>query len=253
MRHAAGAIAIIAASLATSAASAWAQASVVRQNDFSVNREGSSVTVTGRSVTVETSTNAGHIVGDGQPASETRAIRPVSAITADGAFAVTVKSGPVPGLVIETDKNLLPIVKTDVSDGRLDIYADRSYSVDGRISVTVTSPNLREIRASGSNQITGEGLSGENFSISLSGANNAVLTGNVSTMTAQLNGSNRLAAQQLNAGWAVVTLSGSGTAVVDARQRIAAQISGAGTISVYGNPKERSTKVNGAGKITFVE
>ena len=253
MKHAAGAIVILTVSVAASAASAWAQASVVQQNNSSVNREGSSVTVTNRSVTVETSGNADRIVGDGQPASQTRPIGPVSAVNADGAFTVTVKNGPVPGLVVETDKNLLPIVKTDVSAGRLDIYTDRSYSVDGRIAVTVTSPNVTEIRASGSNQITGEGLSGENFSISLSGSNNAVLAGNVSNLTAQLSGANRLSAQQLNAGAAVVKLNGSGTAAVTARQRIAAEISGAGTISVSGNPKERSTEVNGAGKIRFVE
>jgi Putative auto-transporter adhesin, head GIN domain len=253
MRHAAASIVIATMLLAAGAASAWAQSSALQQNNLNANREGSSVTVTNRSVTVETTANAGYIVGDGQPASQTRAIGPVSAISADGAFAVTVKSGPVPGLVIETDKNLLPIVKTDVSNGSLAIYTDRSYSVDGRIAVTVTSPNLSEIKASGSNQITGERLSGENFSMSLSGSNNAVLAGNVSTFTAQLSGSNRLSAQQLSAGSAVVKLSGSGNAAVMARQRIAAEISGAGTISVYGNPKERNTEVNGAGKITFAE
>jgi len=240
-------------SLAASTGFAWAQSSVVQQNNVSVGRESSSVTISGDTVTVETSTEAGRVVGDGQPASQARQIGPVSAIHADGAFAVTVRIGPTPGLTVETDKNLLPIVKTEVSGGRLDIYTDRSYSVDGRIKVTVTSPEVTEIAASGSNQINGEGLNDGNLSISLNGSNHAVLSGNVATMTAQLSGSNHLSAQQLSAGSADVRLSGSGSAAVDARQRIAAEISGAGDIAVYGNPKERSTQVNGAGKITFVD
>jgi hypothetical protein len=253
MRYGTGsAVMIVTVSLALGgAASAWSQTSVIQQNNISVNHEGTSVTISGRTVSVDTSTTGSRVVGDGQPASETRPIGAVAAIAADGAFAITVQIGPSPGLTIATDKNLLPLVKTDVSNGRLDIYTDKSYSVDGRIKVTVTSPNVTDISASGSNQVDGEGLSGGPLSISLNGSNNAVLTGNVSALTAHMSGANHLSARQLAADSANITISGSGHAAVDARQQIVAEISGAGSISVYGNPKARSTQVNGAGKITF--
>ncbi len=244
---------IITASLAVSTSSAWSQTSVIQQNNVSVNHESASVTVSGQTVTVQTSTGIGHIVGDGQLASETRPIGPVSAITADGAFAVTVKTGSPPGVTIEADKNLLPIVKTDVSNGRLQIYTDRSYSTDGRIKVTVTSPEVADIAASGSNQINAEGLTGEKLMISLNGSNHAEMTGNISAITVELSGSNQLSARRLIADSANVTISGSGNAAVNARERIVADISGSGSISIYGNPKQRSTQVNGAGTITFVE
>jgi hypothetical protein len=252
MGYAAGAaIMIISASLSFSAASARAQTSV-QQSTVSVNRESSSVTISGQTVTVDTSTDAGRVVGNGQRASEARLIGAVSAINADGAFIVTVKVGAPPGLTIETDKNLLPIVKTDLSNGRLDIYTDRSYSVNGRIDVTVTSPNIAEISALGSNHIDGEGLTGANLSISLNGSNNAVLAGHVSAVTVQMSGANHLSAQRLVTDSANVTVNGAGNATVDARQRLVAEISGAGSITVYGNPKQRRTQVNGAGRISFV-
>ena len=197
MGYAAGAtMVIISASLAFSAASARAQTSV-QQSTVSVNRESSSVTISGQTVTVDTSADSGRIVGNGQRASELRSIAAVSAINADGAFAITIKIGSPPGLTIETDKNLLPIVKTEVTNGRLDIYTDRSYSVDGRINVTVTSPDVAEISASGSNHINGEGLTSANLSISLNGSNNAVLAGNVSAVMVQMSGANHLSAQRL--------------------------------------------------------
>ena len=229
---------------------AWSQTSVIQQNNLSVNGEGSSVTVSGDTVTVETS-RGGRVVGNGQKASETRPIGPVSAIDADGAFALTIKLGAPPGLTIEADKNLLAIVKTEVSNGRLDLYADKSYSADGRIKVTVTQPSITGISASGSNQVDAEGLSGGPLSISLNGSNHAVLSGSVSAVTAHLSGSNHLSAQQLTADSANVTVSGSGNAAVDARQQVVAEISGSGSISISGNPKARNTQVNGSGTITF--
>ena len=230
------------------------QSSVIQQNSVSVNDEGSSVTVSGRSISVETSgTGGGRVVGDGEPASEDRPIGPVTAIHSDGAFALTVKIGSAPKLTIETDRNILPIIKTTVSNGRLDIYSDRSYSLDGRIKITVSSPNLTEISASGSNRIEGEGLAGGPLTISLNGSNRAALAGKVETLICVMSGANHLAAQQLAAASANVTLNGSGDAAVHASQRIVAEISGAGSISIYGDPKERSTQVNGAGKITFVQ
>jgi Putative auto-transporter adhesin, head GIN domain len=251
MRRAVSAMVMI--GMATLAAgAAWSQTSVLHRS-ITLNANGSSVTVTGQTVTVDTRASAGRIVGDGQPASETRSIGQVTAIDVDGAFALTVKPGPAPGLTIEADKNLLAIVKTDVTNSRLELYTDRSYSTDWRIKITVTSPNIADISASGSNQITAEGLTGGPLSISLNGSNNAVLSGKISTLTARLSGSNNLTAQQLAADAANVTISGSGAASVDARQRIVAEISGAGSIEVYGNPPARSTQVNGSGKITFVE
>ena len=230
------------------------QSSVIQQNSVNVNGEGSSVTVSGRSISVETTaTGGGRVVGDGEPTTEDRPIGPVTAIHGDGAFALTVKIGPAPKLTIETDKNILPIIKTNVSNGRLDIYSDRSYSLDGRIKVTVSSPNITEISVSGSNQIEGEGLAGGPLTISLNGSNRAALAGKVETLICVMSGANHLAARQLTAASTNVTLNGSGDAAVHASQRIVADISGAGSIVVYGDPKERSTQVNGAGKVTFVQ
>jgi Putative auto-transporter adhesin, head GIN domain len=259
--------AVVVGSVSLAVSSAWSQTSMIQQsnvssqtgaiqqNSVNINGEGSSVTVSGRSISVETTATrgGGRVVGDGEPVSEDRPIGPVTAIHSDGAFALTVKIEPAPKLTIETDKNILPIIKTMVSNGRLDIYSDRSYSLDGRIKVTVSSPDINEISVSGSNNIEGEGLAGGPLTISLNGSNRVALAGKVETLTCVMSGANHLAARQLTAVSTNVTLNGSGDAAVHASQRIVAEISGAGSIVVYGDPKERSTQVNGAGKVTFVQ
>jgi len=235
------------------AGDARSQTSTIQQS-VTVNHEGSSATVSDHTASVDVSaTGRGRVVGDGQPASEQRPISPVASINADGAFALTLKIGPVPGLTIETDKNLLSIIKTDIANGRLHIFTDRSYSVAGRIKITVISPRVTDISASGSNQINGEGLIGGPLSIALNGSNRATLSRNISVLTCRLSGSNNLTAQQLTADSADVAISGSGAASVDANHQIVAEISGAGSLTVYGNPQARSTQVNGSGKITFVQ
>ncbi|MGH7113106.1 MAG: head GIN domain-containing protein [Stellaceae bacterium] len=227
---------------------------VVQQNNVSVNGEGSSVTISGHSISVDTAaTGRGRVIGAGQPASQERPIGPVTAIHSDGAFALTITSGPAPKLTIETDKNLLPIIKTTVSNGRLDVYSDQSYSVDGRIKITVASPVITEISASGSNRIDAQGFTGGPLTVALNGSNTATLAGRATALTGVLSGANHLAAQGLAADSTKLTLNGSGDAVVDARQAITAQINGAGSVTVYGDPQSRSTQVNGAGKITFAQ
>jgi len=225
-----------------------------QQNNLSINGEGSSVTISGRSISVDTTTTGtSRIIGNGQPASQQRPLGPVSTIHADGAFALTITVAATPKLTIEADSNLLPIIKTTVSNRRLEIYADRSYSVEGRIKVTVASPAITDISASGSNRIEAAGFTGGPLTLSLDGSNTASVSGQVAALSSVISGANHLLARGLRADSAKITLNGSGDAMIDARQAIAAQISGAGSITVYGNPKSRSTEVNGAGRITFAE
>jgi hypothetical protein len=118
---------------------------------------------------------------------------------ADGAFALTVMVSPTPSLIIETDRNLLPFVKSDVSNNRLDLHTERSYSVDRRIKITVTSPIIANISGSGGNDIIAEGLIGGSLSIWLNGSNNARLSGKISAFTCQMSGSNVMIAKNLTA------------------------------------------------------
>lgn len=245
--------AIAIAALCLTAGHSRSQTSVIQQS-ITTNGEGSSVTINGRTITVDAASGGhGRVVGNGLPASQDRPIGPVTEIASDGAFELAVKVGPAPRLTIETDKNILPIVKTEVSNGRLNIFTDRSYSINARIKVSVSSPSISEISASGSNRINAGGFAGGPLSVALNGSNHVELAGNVSALTCRMSGSDRLSARQLVSDSVDVTISGSGDASVDARQKLAAEISGSGSIAVYGNPKDRSTQVNGSGKITFAE
>jgi hypothetical protein len=193
------------------------------------------------------------IIGNGRLQSEERPITAVTVIDVNGAFELRILVGQAPKLTLTCDANILPIIRTSVSDGRLAIFSDRSYSLNRAIKITVSTPHLTGLSASGSNRVEAQAIDGSEFSISLDGSNDAVLTGNVSALVAQLGGSSRLAATGLTAGAVKIRVAGSGEASVAAREQVVAEVSGSGSIAVHGNPRDRQTQVNGSGKIAFIQ
>jgi hypothetical protein len=65
--------------------------------------------------------------------------------------------------MVEGDKNILPIIKTSVSDGQLDIFSDKSYSANRSVRVAVSTSHIASLSASGSNRIKGKNFDGGSF------------------------------------------------------------------------------------------
>jgi hypothetical protein len=122
----------------------------------------------------------------------------------------------------------LPVIKTSVSDGRLDISSDRSYATSRAVRVAVSMPRLENLSASESNRIEASDFDGGQVKVSLSGSNSAVLAGKIAALMVRLDGSNRFSAAQLVADIVEIRVGGSGEASVNARQRVVAEIFGSG-------------------------
>ena len=196
-------------------------------------------------------TGQGPVIGNGRLVSRERPITAVTVLDLNGAFELTIVVGQPPHLTLTGEENILPTIKTSISDDRLSVFSDRSYTASRAIRVTVAVPHLTSLETSGSNRIEGRNIDGDELSVSLSGSNSAALVGKVAALIARLDGSNRLSAAQLIADSVNIRVAGSGDASLDAQEHIAAEIFGSGSITVHGNPKDRRTQVNGSGKITF--
>jgi hypothetical protein len=193
------------------------------------------------------------VVGDGKPLVEPRPVTAVTAASFEGAFEVMIIVGEPPSLTLAADENILPVITTKTSGGRLTVSAKRSYTTNNRVRVALSLPALKEIAASGSNQIDAKGFDRGDLSVSLSGSNEVTLAGAVGTLTLRLAGSSKLAARELAADAVEVTVAGAGNASVDARKQLQAKILGAGSLTVYGNPAVRQSQVMGSGDIKFVQ
>jgi hypothetical protein len=125
-------------------------------------------------------------------------------------------------------------------------------SLDGAGSMRI-SCNYRMVTASlggiGSMQL--QSLGGEGVDLNLRGAGFVTLSGRAKWLKADLGGLGSLDAQQFAADSVNVDLSGLGNASVTARQNAILNLSGMGSVTVYGKPLNRKVAVDGLGKVSW--
>ena len=113
--------------------------------------------------------------------------------------------------------------------------------------------SYRLVRASlgGIGSMEMQGLNGEGVELNLQGAGYISLAGRAKWLKADLGGLGNLDAQQCNADSVDIDLSGLGNARVTARQNANLNLSGMGSVTVYGKPQNRKVAVDGLGKVSW--
>jgi hypothetical protein len=96
-----------------------------------------------------------------------------------------------------------------------------------------------------------QGLNGEGVELNLQGAGYISLSGRAKWLKADLGGLGNLDAQQCNVDSVDIDLSGLGNARVTARQNANLNLSGMGSVTVYGKPQNRTVAVDGLGKVSW--
>jgi Putative auto-transporter adhesin, head GIN domain len=211
--------------------------------------------------------------GSGNPATEDRAVGPVTEVALSGIGNLTVVQGDVPGLSVTADDNILPLLETETSGRKLTIRTKTGFSIhpSGPINYTLTVPKLEKVSVSGSGNVMAERLTGDNLTIKLSGSGSASLrevackeltltisgsgttsmSGTADKVTTKISGSGDIDAAGLKVKTAEVQVSGSGTASVWATDELNVRVSGSGDVKYKGTPKIEQ-KVSGSGKVKSV-
>lgn len=187
--------------------------------------------------------------GSGNERRETREAEAFSEVEVGGIFDVDVQVGPEASIEVIGDDNIVPLVQTSVSGGRLHIDTSESISPKLDLVVNVTTPNLAALRTSGSCDVDVSGISGDSFEVDSSGVADITLVGTVDTFELDLSGAGRVDAAALKAQTVKVDMSGAGKADVHAEKSLVASVSGAGSVRYGGNPDEVEEHVSGAGKV----
>jgi Putative auto-transporter adhesin, head GIN domain len=188
--------------------------------------------------------------GNGHIKQESRDISDFETLEAGGAFTIKVKVGPSPSLRISAEENLLSFIRTRVEGDKLVIDTKKSISPRKEILIEITTSKLTSVDASGANNISVTGISGEEFNADLSGAGHVNLDGEVNSFRAELSGAGSIEARYLKAKDVHVSVSGAANANVFAKDYLDASVSGVGSIDYYGDPLKTKTDVSGVGSIT---
>ena len=109
---------------------------------------------------------------------------------------------------------------------------------DGDLEAVVTLPYLEAVRMSGVGAVRGEGIDADTLDVRLEGVGNIELSGTCGDLTARVKGVGALEAEGLECEAAHVTVEGVGSAEVFASRSVDAEVSGMGSIEVFGEPED---------------
>ena len=205
-------------------------------------------------VTINTHSGKGQ-KGSGDEKSETRPVGTFDKIHAEGIgkLEVEVKEGLVPALEVSTDDNLLPLVKTEVHSGTLEIGAGESINPRSGLTVKIKTPSLAAVHLEGANKMELAIDSSKPLELHLEGAAKVTASGKVPKFTVHSEGASKVEATELVAQEVDVQIAGAGHAKVNATDTLRGQIEGAGVIAYKGQPRNVEREIAGIGKISRID
>ena len=134
-------------------------------------------------------------------------------------------------------------IEAGVEDGELTLgqrkrtRGEKRFKREG-VEAVITLPALRELEISGVVDGTVKGIAAEKFTIDLSGVGDMTLEGTCDELDADVSGVGDLDAEDLICRVVDVDVSGVGDASVHATESVNADITGMGSIDIYGSPTD---------------
>lgn len=196
-----------------------------------------------------TFTGCNSISGSGIEKTEKRVLKEFSSIKIEGAYAIEVVCGKEPDFTISGDDNLLPLIKTEVTNSSLKIYSNKSLSPSKAIKIKINLHTLTNLSLDGANSILVSDSNSKSLICKANGAGTITIQGKAKSANFTCNGAVRLVANDFKVNSLSITLNGTGKAAIHAIDELVASVNGVGKIDYFGNPKSVTPTVNGLGKI----
>lgn len=191
------------------------------------------------------------IVGSGKIVTATRQVSDFKAIQLLNAGKLTIKQTGKEKLTLRTDDNILPHLSADVEDNMLVLKNAKNVNLkpskDNEYTIEVKQLSRLDIKGAGT--ITVQGLEGKDFELLVQGAGTVTLEGHAGTLVVNLQGAGTVDAEKLGVDRAKVTIPGSGSVIINAKESLSASIDGAGSVKYSGSP-EVTKSIRGVGSVT---
>jgi hypothetical protein len=153
-------------------------------------------------------------------------------------------------LTVEAEKAVVPELTTRVVDGRLIIgpESESATHTTGPINYHLTVRDLNSLEVMGTANAEATGIETESLMVTISGAGNVSMVGRANEQTVDISGTGTYLAENLTSTEVNIVVAGAGSAVVNAREMLHAEISGVGSVEYVGDPRIQQT-VSGAGQV----
>ncbi len=187
--------------------------------------------------------------GSGVMATETRDVSGFDEIELSGSGRVSVAVTGTESLTVEAEDNILPLLTTEVTNGRLELGAKRSISPTREIVYTITVVNLEAVAVSGSGSVMATDIDGRAFDVDISGSGTVMPAGASESLDLSISGSGVFEGEALVSVTGTVSVSGSGEAVVNVTDDLDVKVSGSGNVQYFGDPGV-SVSISGSGDVS---
>jgi hypothetical protein len=193
------------------------------------------------------------VTGSGSVVTESRPVEGFAAVELNGAGHLIVEQTGVESLSITAEDNILPLVRSEVRNGRLvlGVEAGLGTSITREILYRLTVRDLTQIEASGANHVELRGVDAAELALHISGASSVSARGTVKRARVSLAGASRCVAPDLRARALVADLSGASYAVVRASDSLDVSARGASVLEYFGDPR-LTTSVSGSSLVRRV-
>ncbi|NOT84087.1 MAG: DUF2807 domain-containing protein [Methylococcaceae bacterium] len=193
--------------------------------------------------------NSDMLKGSGVMGKDKRQIDDFQSIKIEGSINVNYRRGQNTQCAVTGDNNLLPIIKTEVSHGVLVISANKNYQAQLPLIVELIGPNLKALIQDGASDVDLRELNEKSFKLNMSGSGTVNAQGKAGEFLAEISGSGDVKARNLIADQADLSITGSASIEVAAKNLLKASITGSGDITYFGNPKKVEPRITGSGNI----
>lgn len=210
--------------------------------------------------------------GSGNVITETRDVSGFDRIEISYPATVLVSQGSKESLKIEAEDNLMPNLKTQVRNGRLEVFyrregnkhvnptkivkitivvkdlSDMDFSSAGELVVEKLKTDTLEVSLSGAGNVELEDIQVRALRMSMSGAGSATASGVADDLQVSISGFGDFKGGDLHNKDASVDISGAGSATVWVDHELSAEVSGAGSVNYYGSPTV-TRQISGVGGV----
>ena len=209
------------------------------------------------------------LAGSGKKITETRDLPSFHSINFRGNGKVVLSQGEHQEVTVRADDNIIDKLRTEVSDGRLVISADKWVMDESDAVYDITVTDIREISLSGMGELesreairakdlkirlsgTGEislDLEAENVMTKISGTGEIELKGQAETHDIAISGVGELRGYDFAVRNTRVDISGAGKCSINVIDTLAVDISGAGSVQYRGEPAVTVEHLSVAGSL----
>ena len=193
----------------------------------------------------------GGVTGEAGSSNARREPRQVAAFTAievGGVINADISVADTASIEVRGDDNLVPLVTTEVKDGRLQIRTTKPVRPKLDLVVHISVPNLSAVSLSGASHARVQGARGDKLALDVSGSGAVTASGATREVAVEVSGAGKVDARELQAEAARIEVSGAGEVDVRAAKTLDVEISGAGHVRYQGDPVIRKD-ISGAGTL----